>query len=192
MESLIVPFMTSGWKSSATNSGIQTEQSALGLAQYSHLLCLCAQYKNPHPALGTRGNSGPQGGCSILPAKPRVDGLRIQSRKTLYLQPIPVVGTAITGEKRHVTNVNAGRSNRLTRFEESALPEPRGSFSWVERKHGSLLNLIPINGEGCTKAQSDVSRHADDRSHDRSQVTSTRPRRRATTRGLKRQYFHRR
>ena len=35
--------------------------------------------------------------------------------------------------ERHVANVNVGRSNRLTRFEESALPEPGGAFSWVER-----------------------------------------------------------
>ena len=30
--------------------------------------------------------------------------------------------------------MNVGRSNRLTRFEKSALPEPGGAFSWVERE----------------------------------------------------------
>ena len=30
--------------------------------------------------------------------------------------------------------MNVGRSNRLTRFDESALPEPGGVFSWAERE----------------------------------------------------------
>ena len=34
--------------------------------------------------------------------------------------------------ERHVANVNVGRSNRLTRFDESALPDPGGAFSWAE------------------------------------------------------------
>ncbi len=36
--------------------------------------------------------------------------------------------------ERHVANVNVGRSNRLTRFDESALPEPGGAFSLAERE----------------------------------------------------------
>ena len=32
----------------------------------------------------------------------------------------------------HVANVNVGRSNRLTRLDESALSESGGAYSWVE------------------------------------------------------------
>ena len=73
------------------------------------------------------------------------DGMNLPQPKAVVPLPTQIgeacpsrPGTHLRGcssvVERHVANVNVGRSNRLTRFDESALPDPGGAFSWAERE----------------------------------------------------------
>ena len=63
------------------------------------------------------------------------------------MEEFRVVRMAITGQENGCHAIccqrACGRSNRLTRFDESALPEPGGAFSWVDFEARLTSDLHP-------------------------------------------------